>query len=171
MSDEPSTTAPEAEAPAPVAQPETGDATDWKAEAEKWRAHARKQEDRAKANATAAGELEKVRKAAMSEQERAVAEAEARGRTAAIAESAARLARAEFRAAAAGRVDNIDDLLEDLNLAKFVGEDGEPDVKAIKARVERWAPQRAPSFDGGARTPAAKTTDMNQLIRERAGYG
>jgi hypothetical protein len=38
--------------------------------------------------------------------------------------------------------------------------------------VKRLAgPDKPTNFDGGARTPAAKTTDMNQLIRERAGYG
>jgi hypothetical protein len=174
MSDEPSTTTSEPGPPPVAAQPATGDGTDWKVEAEKWQALARKHEDRAKANAGAAGELDKFRKAAMTEQERAVAEAEARGKTAAIAESAGRLARAEFRAAAAGRLSKeaLDGFLEYADPAKFVDANGEPDAKAIEAVVKRLAgPDKPTNFDGGARTPAAKTTDMNQLIRERAGYG
>jgi hypothetical protein len=59
--------------------------------------------------------------------------------------------------------------LEDLNLSKFIGDDGEPDVKAIKARIDKWAPQRSPDFDGGARKPAGKAIDMNTVIRRAAG--
>ena len=150
------------------------EATDWKAEAEKWQALARKNEDRAKANATAAKELEKVRAASMSEAEKAAAEAEQRGRSAALAEGATRLARAEFRAAAAGRVDKdtLDAYLEDVDLKKFVREDGEPDEKAIEARVKKLAgPDKATDFDGGARTPAGKPADMNARIRQLAGLG
>jgi hypothetical protein len=120
---------------------------------------------------TAEAELAKLRQASMTETEKAVAEAKQAGRSEALAAAAGRLAKAEFKAAAAGRIDNIDDLLEDLNLAKFVDADGEPDLKAIKARVDRWAPHRAPDFDGGARQTAGKTTDMNALIRQRAGLG
>jgi two-component sensor histidine kinase len=147
------------------------DEKDWKAEYERLQAESRKWESRAKANSTAAKELERLKAASMSEQEKAVAEAEQRGRATALAESGQRLVRAEFRAAAAGRLDNkqFDALLDDLNLAKFVREDGEPDTKAITAAVERLAPARAPSFDGGARQ-TAKTTDMNALIRQQAGY-
>lgn len=158
----------------PAATPDTGDSRDWKAEAEKWQALARKHEDRAKANSTAATELDKFRKAQMTETEKAVAEAEQRGRSAATTAAAGRLARAEFRAAAAGRVerDALDGFLEYADLSKFVGDDGEPDVKSIDAVVKRLAgPQKPPDFDGGARQTAGKTTDMNALIRQRAGLG
>lgn len=157
--------------------PDTGAATetvDWKAEAEKYKALMRKHEERAKANASAASELDKVRKAQMSETEKAVADAKQAGRTEAQQAVAGRLARAEFRAAAAGRVekDTLDGFLEYADLSKFVGDDGEPDGKAIDAVVKRLAgPQRAPDFDGGARTTAGKATDMNTLIRQKAGMG
>jgi hypothetical protein len=84
------------------------------------------------------------------------------------------LARAEFRAAAAGRVDadTLAAYLEDADLSKFVGDDGEPDTKAIESRIKRLGGvERRTDFDGGARSPAAKTTDMNQLIRQKAGLG
>jgi hypothetical protein len=120
------------------------------------------------------GDLKKKAAAAMTEQERAVAEAEQRGETAALSKTAGRLARAEFRAAAAGLVDKdtLDAYLEDADLSKFVGADGEPDTKAIEARIKRLGgTERRTDFDGGARSSAAKPTDMNQLIRQRAGLG
>lgn len=158
----------------PAATPDTGDSRDWKAEAEKWQALARKHEDRAKANSTAATELDKFRKAQMTETERAVAEAKTAGRNEAFVQAGQRLARAELRATAAGRVekDALDGFLAYADMSKFLGDDGEPDVKAIETAIKALAgPQRAPDFDGGARSTAGKTTDMNALIRQRAGLG
>jgi hypothetical protein len=84
-------------------------------------------------------ELEKVRTASLSDQERAVAEAKLAGRQEAVAEAGKRLARAEIRAAAANAGLKVgDDDLDDLDLSKFVGEDGEPDPTAISARIKRW---------------------------------
>ena len=119
-------------------------------------------------------DLKKRAAAAMTEQERAVTEAEQRGRSAALATAGTRLARAEIRAAAAGRVDKgaLDGFLEYADLAKFVGADGEPDAKAIEAAVAKIAgPARQTDFDGGARTTGNKPIDMNALIRQRAGLG
>lgn len=159
----------ETDATTEVTETET---TDWKAEAEKWQALARKNEDRAKGNAAAAKELERVKAAAMTETEKAVAEAKLAGRTEALTAVGARLATAELRAAAAGRVDQatLAGFLEYADLTKFVGEDGEPDAKAIEAAVKKLGgDQRPTDFDGGARTPAAKPNDMNALIRRQAG--
>lgn len=117
-------------------------------------------------------DLKKRAAAAMTEQERAVAEAEQRGRTAALTESGARLARLEFRAAAAGRVDadTLNAYLEDVDLKRFIREDGEPDTKAIEARIAKLGGAgRGTDFDGGARTTGGKPTDMNSLIRRAAG--
>lgn len=116
-------------------------------------------------------DLKKKAAAAMTEQERAVAEAKDAGRAEAIAETGGRLVKAEFKAAAAGRLPNLDQLLEDLNLAKFLGANGEPDTKAIAAAVERFGASKTPDFDGGARGGSAKTNDMNALIRRAAGLG
>lgn len=119
-------------------------------------------------------EVKKRAAAAMTEHERAVTEAEQRGRAAALADAGTRLARAEFRATAAGRVekDALDGFLEYADLKKFVGADGEPDTKAIEAAVAKIAgPARTTDFDGGARTTGNKPIDMNALIRQRAGLG
>jgi hypothetical protein len=151
---------------------ETG-AKDWKAEAEKWQALARKNEERAKSNATAVKELEKVRAAAMTDQEKAVAEAERRGAETAATKAGSRLVRAEFRAAASGRVEKetLAAYLEDVDLTKFLAEDGEPDLKAIEARISRLAgPERGTDFDGGARRTTSGKADMNALIRRSAGF-
>lgn len=120
-------------------------------------------------------ELDKVRQSAMSESERAVAEAEARGRTSALSEVGQRLARAQFDALAGRRNADVDTakVLEFVDMAKFVGDDGEPDMKALTSAVERLIPEPAkgpPSYDGGARTSPAKTADMNALIRQQLGY-
>lgn len=119
-------------------------------------------------------ELDKVRQSAMSESERAVAEAEVRGRTSALAEVGQKLARARFDALAGRRNPDVDtaELLEFVDLSRFVGDDGEPDMKALASAVERLVVAPAagpPSFDGGARTTAAKPADMNALIRGQLG--
>ena len=122
----------------------------------------------------AEAELRKVREASMSEQEKAVAEAEARGRATAMADAGKRLALAEIRAEAAGRVEQgtLDGFLDYADLSRFVDEQGEPDTKAIAAAVKRLggAGGNAPDFDGGART-TSKPNDMNALIRRQAGVG
>jgi hypothetical protein len=146
------------------------ESTDWKSEARKW-------EQRAKENREAARELEKQRQASMTEAERAVAEAEQRGRTTAVTEFGKRLARSQFDALAAKRNPDADtgSILEFVDLARFVGDDGEPDTKALSAAVERLVPAASagtyqpPSFDGGSRTPAPAHSSMSGLIRKAAG--
>ncbi len=118
-------------------------------------------------------ELDKVRQAAMSDSERAVAEAEVRGRATALGEVGQKLARARFDALAGRRNADVDtaQVLEFVDLSRFVDDSGDLDEKAIKAAVERLVPEpvgNTPSFDGGARTTASKTTDMNSLIRAYA---
>jgi hypothetical protein len=166
------TPAPEQAAqPADGAKPEESqDSTDWKAEARKW-------EQRAKENNAKASEYEKARKAAMTEAERAVAEAEERGRMSAVTAYGERLARTEWIAEAARRNPGYDaaGALEDLNVAKFIGEDGEPNAKAIAASVARLVPEGStgptppPSFDGGTRQPVAAGGSMTDLIRKATG--
>lgn len=121
-----------------------GDGTDWKAEAEKWQSLARKHEDRAKANSSAAKELEEFRRQSMTEQERAIDAARAEARAEAIAEFGGRLAEAEFRAVAAGRMsdEQVATLLEGVNLARFVGDNGEVDRAAVARFVDGIAPKQ-----------------------------
>jgi hypothetical protein len=152
---------------------ETG-VKDWKAEAEKWQSLARKNEERAKGNANAAKELEKVRAAAMSETEKAVAEAKTAGAAEAARVAAPRLVKAELRAAAADAGlprDSLAGFLEYADLSRFVGDDGEVDDKAISAAIKKLGGGKTADFDGGARTTAAKPADMNSLIRHAAGLG
>lgn len=132
---------------------------------------ARKWETRSKENAA---KLQQYEREKLPEAERAAAEAEERGRTAATQEFGKRLARSEFNALAGRRNPDFDtaDAFEWLDLGKFVGEDGEPDTKAITAAVERLVPaaeNRPPSFDGGSRTPAPAPQSMSGLIRKAAG--
>lgn len=148
-----------------------GDTTDWKAEAEKWQSQARKHEDRWKQNATAAKELEELKKRSMSDQEKAVAEAKNAGQAEAMKVYGRRLVDAEVRAAVADRQVDVDALLDGLDRSRFLGEDGEPDSKAIKAWVDRIAPKQAgrtnPLAQGARGTRGDSTPDMNSLIRER----
>lgn len=169
MSETPVENAPETPQEQPAAAEDASeaakDSTDWKAEARKW-------EQRAKENSKATRDLEAQRQASMTEAERAIAEAEQRGRTAATTELGKRLARSSFEAAAARRNPDYDSAaLDFLDLSRFVGEDGEPDAKAITTAVERLvpAPSTTPSFDGGARTSAGKASDMNSLMRAAMG--
>lgn len=134
---------------------------------------ARKWESRSKENHQAKTELEKQRQASMTEAERAVAEAETRGRTAAAQEYGKRLVTSEIRATAATSGADLTGVFDYLDLGRFVGEDGEPDAKAIKAFVGGLPKKEAqpPSFDGGTRASAAAGGDMNTLIRKAAGLG
>jgi hypothetical protein len=165
-------------APDQAAQPDTEAAADQPTDTTDWKAEARKWEQRAKENRAAAAEIEKARKAAMTESERAVAEAEERGRQTAVATYGQRLARTEYIAEAAKRNPGYDvaAVLDDINLARFIGDDGEPDSKAIAASVARLVPEataagpaQPPAFDGGARTTAPAGPDMNRLLRQAIG--
>jgi hypothetical protein len=152
---------------APEAEPETFDADYVK----KLRAEAAKYRTEAKQTAA---ELEKQRKASMSEAEKAVAEAEARGRTAAMTEFGQRLVRSDFVAAAARRNPEYDaaSVLDDLNLARFLTEEGEPDGDAIAKAVERLVPtSNGPKFGNADQGPRGGSTvpDFNQQLRRAAG--
>lgn len=131
-------------------------------EAAKYRTEAKKASDAAEA----------LRKSQMSEAEKAIAEAKQAGRAEAATEYGTRLARTELKAAAAAKQVDLAEVLEDLDLTRYVGDDGEPDLKRIQATVDRFAslasPKQAQSFDGGVRQ-TAKTTDMNELIRAQVG--
>lgn len=157
-------------------QPDTGDTTqtatdtneatadtapDLAKEVEKWQALARKHEDRAKANATAAKELEKLRTESMSDMEKAIAQARQEAATEATKGFGARLVDAEVKAAAAGRPVDVDALLEGLDRNRFLTDDGEPDQAAISAWVDRIAPVR----DEAA---AVLPTDLGQGVRPGA---
>lgn len=148
-------------------QPETFDAdyvAKLRKEAAKYRTDAKK----------AATELEKVKESAMTEADKAVAEAEKRGRQEAASDFGRRLARKEFDALAGRRNRDFDteSTLDLIDLSRFIGDDGEPDTKAITVAVERLVPEPVngpPSLDGGARTTPPAPAGMNSLIRTAAG--
>lgn len=115
-----------------------------------------------------AQELETEKAKYLSDAEKAVADAKAAGRTEATLEAGKRLARAEIRAAAAAKQLDVKEILEDLDLSRFVGDDGEPDEKAITKAIDRWAGLARPrggDLGQGYRGNTAPSTDMNQIIR------
>lgn len=152
-----------------------GDGTDWKAEAEKWQALARKHEDRAKTNSQAAKELEEFRRQSMTDQERAIEAARSEAKQEAIAAFAGRVAEAELRAAAAGRLtdDQVSTLLDGVNLTRFVGDDGEVDRAAVARFVDGIAPKTAetnerqtfPDLGQGARTATSMALNGDPLLQ------
>lgn len=127
--------APEPTAPEPTMTdaPAVESDKDWEAEAAKWKALARKHEN---ANASSLKELEQLRTAQMSDTEKAIAEAEKRGRDAALKELRADMARSKLQAQAAGKVADVDALLEVVDVSRFIKEDG-IDEDAIAATIER----------------------------------
>ena len=158
---EPTPTPAETSTAAPSEQPATGEppAKDWQAEAEKWKKLSRENEARAKQNATAAQRLAEI------EETQKTAEQKAEERTRA-AEQTATTASAET---ARLRVAIAKGLPADL-VDRLVG--ATPEELAEDAdRLMALIKPVAPSFDAGARTTPAAPTDMNALIRQRAGLG
>lgn len=142
MTDETTETVTEDTSPAETDSTETTEAPDLAAEVEKWKAHARKNEERAKANAAAAKKLREVERDAMSEQERAVDEARTAAEQEAARKYGSRIVAAEVRAAAAGREIDVDALLDAVDPARFLTEDGDVNQDAISQWVDRIAPAR-----------------------------
>jgi len=136
-----------------------------------------KERDARKAAEKAAKDFQQQQRASMDETQRALLEAEERGANNVRSEYGKRLAQTEFRAAAAARNPEADvaKALKYLDLGTFLGDDGEPDVKAITAAVADLIPvsgaPQPPSFDGGARQSAQGGVSMSDLIRQAAGRG
>ncbi len=120
------------------APPDTG--ADLNAEVAKWQALARKHEDRAKANAAAAKELETLRQQTMSDTEKAIEQAKAETRALVMRELGAERVDDALRLAIAGRDIDPDALLDGLDRGRFLTEDGQPDRDALTAWVDRIAP-------------------------------
>jgi hypothetical protein len=135
---------------------------------------ARKWEERAKANAKAAKELEEFRQQSMTEAERAIEQARTEARREALTEVGAKVAAAEIRAAATGRMsgEQLATLLDNVNLARFIGDDGEVDRDAVSSFVEGIAPppaeQVAPRVDLGQGTRNPQNMPLNGDPVERA---
>ena len=139
-------------------KPETGN--DLAAELDKWKAQARKNEERAKANAAAAKELEQFKQQSMSDQEKAIEEARKAARSEVLAEVGAARVGDAIRVALAGRPVDVDALLDGVNPAKYLDDDGQPDRAAIAAWVDRIAPAPAEPEE-----PSHRPLDLGQGSR------
>jgi hypothetical protein len=117
---------------APIADPDK----DLNAEVEKWKAMSRKHENE---NTKLYGELEKFKVSQMSESEKAIAEAKKEGRESALKELSADMAKAKIRAAATGKIGDVEAFLEYVDPKRFISEDGSVDDAAIAAAVERFS--------------------------------
>ncbi|MFF5285194.1 hypothetical protein [Streptomyces sp. NPDC013171] len=142
------------------------DKVDHKAEAAKWKALARKHEAKSKENATAAKELARVRREGMSEVDQKVDEAVAAARAEERTRAGERVARSAFLAAAKGRIENAKDVLDDINLRRYVDDDGEVDDEAIAALVDKLAPGKG----GGEGDDQDDESDTRRRRRQSGGY-
>jgi hypothetical protein len=117
----------------------------------------------------AEAKLAAAQQASMTEQERAVATARAEGKAEAEALAAQRLAAAEFRILAAGRLANPEGALAVIDMSKLVQKNGEPNRQAIAALVEQLAPQQAAGnghvIPAGARTAPAPAAGQGDWLR------
>jgi len=154
----------------PVDDAPKGDETDWKKTSRDW-------EKRAKANAKAAEELEKLRASQMSEQEKAVAAAKAEGHAEAMKTAGKKLAAAELNSAAKDKGLNLSDIQEYLKADMFVDENGDVDSAAIKKAVTAFAkiaPPPAPGksgapLPGGSGGRPTTTATLDSAVAARYG--
>lgn len=89
-------------------------------------------------------EMAKLRQQGMSEQEKAVAAARDEGRAEAIKAAGLKLAAAEFKAAAAGKLTDPAAAAEVLDLSRYVDAEGEVDSAGIAALVGKLVAQLQP---------------------------
>lgn len=132
------------------------------AEVQKWTKHSRTNEERAKKARDAQKELDRLKREGMSDTEAAVAAAREEAAQKVREELGGRLVEAEFRAAAANRLspEQISALLEDLNVSRYLTDDGDVDRDRISAKVDILAPVK-----GDEKKPAA---DLGQGQRKRS---
>lgn len=110
-----------------------------------------------KAVADARKETAELKRASMSEAEQAVAAARDEGRATALKEVGSTMAEAKFRAAAAGKVSDVDQAVALTgDMGRFVSEDGTVDDAAISEAVEGFAKLAPPAKQGGGGSTARK---------------
>ena len=100
----------------------------------------------------------------MSDTEKAIAEAASKTRAEVLVEFGGRLAAAEIRAALVGIVADPTAIIDDLNLSRFIAEDGAPDPKAIEALRAKYA-ALIPT-QGQPKVPTGKRNDGPAITRE-----
>jgi hypothetical protein len=123
-------------------------------------------------------EFDEIRKSQMTEQERAIAEAKAAARAEVVGEFGSRIAAAEFRAAAAGRLDDdqVTVLLDSVDLSKFLTDAGEVDADKVRAVIDGITPKApdpsfVPDMGQGARgsTPALGSDPLLAALKHTVG--
>lgn len=117
-------------------QDTTAEATE-ESEVDYWKRRARENEKRSKENHR---ELERLKRESMPEQERAIAEARDQARADAFREVSGQLVDAEIRSVAVNRPVNVDALLEGLDRAKFLDDEGSVDRQAVTTWLDQLAP-------------------------------
>ncbi|MFI6052783.1 hypothetical protein ACIBCO_22210 [Streptomyces violascens] len=166
MTEQNTASAPSTDPTAASTTPETSQAPDTAAltaEVAKWKALSRKNETAFKA---ADKQLTDFRQASMTEQERAIEAARAEARTAALSEVGSQLVAAELRAEAASTGATLP-AADYLNLARFLGEDGQLDTNAISSFVTSLSPStpQQPEYDQDAGLGRQGTSQAGQLTR------
>jgi len=114
---------------------ESTDTVDLAIEAEKWKQLARKHEDRAKANADAAKELEQLKQSMLTETEKAIEQAKAESRKATVLEYSSKLVEAKLESYLNGKVLDANALLS-FNKSAFITDDGDINDDALRQWVE-----------------------------------
>lgn len=155
------------------------DEKDWRtdldlavAEVEKWKGLSRKHEDNAKKYAPKAKKWDEHETASKSDADKAIDTARTEARAEALRESGQKAARSILSASLkAAKVNDVDDILDDLNLAKFVDDDGEINQDAIDKAIARFSPSKpgAPSAEGqgeqGGQINDGKETSADDLVK------
>jgi hypothetical protein len=145
-------------------------------EVSKARGEAKNLRDRLKVAEPKVAEYDRLAAASQTEQERTqevLKAAEDRAQAA-----TQRVARAEVRAALTGLVDDPNSIVEDLNLARFIDDDGEIDQGAIdklKAKYAGFSGPRAPRPDqsqasgANGRTTASPASEFASILQGQLG--
>lgn len=174
MADEP-TEAPAVEptpepSPEPEEQPQ-GDLTGLKNALETERTQRKEFEKELKALRAAE---EQRAQAAMSETEKAIAQAKAEGSAEAKRSYGLKAAALELKAEAAMKGVDLSEVGDLLDVSKFLDEDGEPDAKAVKAAVARFAklaPKSGPSGGDFGGAPQQQQISLDAQIRKAESEG
>jgi hypothetical protein len=136
--------------------------------------------DAEKARKALEKELQELRQQSMTDQEKAIESARTEARTAAFAEMGGKIAAAEIRAAAAGRLapEQLDVLLDGINVSRFLDDTGEVDRTKVQTFIDGIAPQPAeqthvfPDLGQGARGAAAMALNgdpLEQALKAKLG--
>lgn len=106
-------------------------------------------------------ELDRLRREKLPPEEQVIEDAKAEGRREAAMEAAQDLAAARIETALTGLVDDPAVIVEDLNLAKFITDDGKVDtdkVAALKAKYDGLKPTNKPADLGQGKRPTGEVT-------------